>query len=274
MRGALVAIWLMVSSAVAPVGLARQSGACDDLSAQIDTTRNDLDHLKNQSLPLLAQAQQLAAIAPGDTAQMAVAGVSPILTPETAGTYAVMAALIGARVGVWQSAHQDAPGQAYWANLGSNAFDWYTTFVATTAPAQPFVPTLAALNAVLSDLQQLGAEAQADDGLLGSLEHALNDCEASDDPQPMPSPPPATSGGGGNGIAEALCSVGGTTGHSNTDCFGLEMDAALAVWTACTEAYFAAESEAFRTGGDAPANNCDGPWHAQIDALQARWGHP
>ncbi|HEY0584309.1 MAG TPA: hypothetical protein VGE94_19145, partial [Chloroflexota bacterium] len=85
-------------------------------------------------------------------------------------------------------------------------------------------------------------------------------------------PPPPPSAGGGDG--QALCSVGGQAGFSNSQCFGLELDAATAVWAACLDAYFAAEREAFRTGGDLPANTCDGALKSATDAIQQQWGHP
>jgi hypothetical protein len=71
-----------------------------------------------------------------------------------------------------------------------------------------------------------------------------------------------------------LCDVGGQSGASRSDCFSLETDAAYKVWAACTEQYFAAEQEAFRTGGDLPTNTCDPAWQAAQDAIQQRWGAP
>lgn len=91
-----LAMWVGLSLMVAPVPLARQSGACDDVRDQIDATQNDLDQLQNDSTPLLAQTQQLVAVVPGDAFQAAVAGTSPILTPQTAGTYAAPSRHAGA----------------------------------------------------------------------------------------------------------------------------------------------------------------------------------
>jgi hypothetical protein len=252
---AILACAITITLAAGP-GLAVQAqtgGPCDDLASQIDATNGDLEQLENESLPLLMQAQQLAAIAPADTQVVAAEGLSPLLTPETAGLYGAAAAAVGARIDAWRSANDSAAADAYWRDLAGNASDWYSGLVSITAPIQAFVPSLSGLTSTLLDLQLLATRAQADLALVDSLSQSLQQCQDANPPAPPPPPPSA-----GGGDDQALCSVGGQPGFSNSQCFGLELDAATAVWAACLDAYFAAEREAFRTGGDLPANTCDG----------------
>jgi hypothetical protein len=119
------------------------------------------------------------------------------------------------------------------------------------------------LQTALTQLDGVAANVLADGAILDSLSSQLQDCQ-----QANPPPPPPASGDGG------LCQVGDATGASNSECFTLELDAALAVWTTCTEAYFAAEDEVFRTGGDLPINTCDPAFKAAQDAIQQQWGNP
>ena len=113
-------------------------------------------------------------------------------------------------------------------------------------------------------LDQVAAIVVADGAILDSLSAQLQDCQRQNPPPPEP-------GQGGSG---GVCQVGEATGASNSECFTLELDAALAIWTTCTEAYFAAEDEVYRTGGDLPINTCDPAYKAAQDRVQEHWGHP
>jgi hypothetical protein len=252
-------------TAAAPAAHAQSGSPCDDLRQQIDAINQDLDQLKNDSLPLLFEAQQLAAVAPSETQVIASEGVSPLLTPETAGLYGAAAATVGAEVGSWQAVNGTAASAAYVRDLAITAFNWYSTFIGLTAPVQGFVPSLSGLASTLANLQLLGTKAQADLGQRDAFSQALQDCTARGG---------GPAGGGDPAVGGAVCSVGGQDGFSNSQCFGLALDAATAVWTACTEAYFAAEREVFRTGGDLPINTCDGELKSATDAIQETWGHP
>jgi hypothetical protein len=242
---------------------AQDQSACDDLSQQIANANSDLDQLQADAQPWLMSVSQFAAVAPNDLALAGAQGNVPGLGPDLAGSYGAIAAQLGAQVNAWRVANEGRSSDGYWRDLAANSRGWDGTF-AVVLPVQPFVPSLGGMSASLQELDQLAAKAAGDLGLSDSLSNSLQQCEASN-------PPPSGPMGGAPGDPSALCAVGGQSGYSNSECFRLQLDAAYGVWAACTEAYFAAEREAFRTGGDPPANTCDGTFKAAQDALQSRW---
>jgi hypothetical protein len=268
MKLGLLAAGMVTALVLGPhVSVAAQNqGACDDLSQQIANAHSDLDQLQADAQPWLMSVSQFAAVAPSDLAVAGVQGNVPGLNADLAGTYGSIAAQVGARADGWRLANEGSPSDGYWRDLAGNVRGWDGSF-AVLLPVQPFVPSLGGMYASLQELDQLSAKAMADLGLSDSLAKSLQQCESSNNPSSGPN-------GGTPADPGALCAVGGQSGYSSSECFRLQLDAAFAVWEACTEAYFAAERETFRTGGDPPANTCDGPFKTEQDTLQNRWGGP
>jgi hypothetical protein len=248
--------------APATVSRAQDSGACGDLSQQIASTGKDLDQLQQDALPWLVQAGQFGPVAVGDLLLAAEQG-QPGLTPGLAASYGATAAQVGAAIDGWRSANDGSPSDQYWRDLANMLSTWETLF-STLAPVQDVVPSLVGMSTAFSQLDQLSAQAQGDLALQDALSSQLQDCQAANMP-PMPEPPTAGDNGG------ATCDVDGKTGASNSECYTLELDAAFAVWEACTEDYFAAERAAFQNGSDLPINTCDGPWAQAQDELYRKW---
>ena len=250
-----------------PAGLvhAQADTGCDQLAQQLDSTNQDLDQLKDTSTAWLQQAAQAGAVAAAEMIAAAQQGL-PGLDPHSAASFGAIAAQVGAAIDSWRLGNSGADAASYWRDLSNALSTWHTLFAPLT-PFQAGVASLTSLSTALGELDQLAARAAGDLALSDSLNTALQDCQSSD-----------TSGGSasiGSDSADgpqALCSVGGTPGYSNSQCFSLELNAAYAVWQACTEAYFAAEDAAFANGGDLPVNNCDGPFKEQTEQLQRQWG--
>jgi hypothetical protein len=267
----LIATTLLLSQllvALPPASAAQDQATCDDLAKQIASEQQRLDQAKLDALPWLAQAEQFAAVAPGELAVAAAQGSVPGLTPGLAETYGGLIAQVGAQISVWRSANDTTAATDYLRDLISQVQMWEGQ-LGVLAPFWGYLSSLVGLNTSLSQLDQVLANAQADLAISDDLQAQLDACQAAAAPAPTPMPQPDEGGDSG-----ALCTVGGQTGASRSDCFSLEMDAAYKVWAACTEQYFAAEQEAFRTGGDLPINTCDPAWRAAQDAIQQRWGAP
>ena len=262
----LAALLLALSQAVLPATPlhAQSSSDCDSLSSQIESTHQDLDQLKNDSLGWLSQLGQFGAIAPSDLTVAAANDTLPGLDPATAGTFGALAATIGAEADVWRSFNMGTDSGQYWQALASPLSRWDGLF-ATLLPFQG-LPSLTGLWAALNELDQMAGKAGADQGLIDSLQQALDQCQASQDASPPPSMP------AGPADQQALCSVGGTAGYSNSDCFRMELDVAFAEWKACTEAHFEAVRQAFAGNGDFPPDTCDAPYNQATEELQKKWG--
>jgi hypothetical protein len=258
-------VWLRLLAtvllALAPLPARAQdvpSGPCDDLASQVDATSRQLDQEQQNAQPWLIQAGRAAPIVLGELTAVALRG-APDLTPDLAGSLGAIAAQVGAQIDGWRNSGgsiRDLPAQLN---------GWEITLVSLV----PFVndsANLIILNTALMQLDQVAANVIADGAILDDLNSQLQDCQR----QNPPPPPPTTS----DGSSGSTCMVGDATGASNSECFTLELDAALAVWTACTNDYFAAEREAFRTGGDLPINACDPAFKAAQDAIQQRWASP
>jgi hypothetical protein len=285
MRRWLLAV-LLLGQFVAQPATGHAQGACDDLAQQVGATQQQLDQAKQDVQPWLMQAIQYSNIAPSELAAAAAQGGIPGLTPDLAATYGALIAQVGAQISTWASSNGNTDSASYLRDLISQVQQWEGT-LGTLAPVQGSVASLVGLSAVFGQLDQLLAGDQATLAILDSLSAQLQACQAGQSGAPGPTPPPgdpagqagptpepAPAEGGDAGDGGALCSVGGKTGASRSDCFTLENDAAYQVWAACTEQYFAAVQDAFRTGGDVPANTCDAAWDAEQQAIQQRWGAP
>jgi hypothetical protein len=262
----LAAVLLVAPLALQPTGVvhAQADASCDQISQQLDSTNQDLDQLKDASAPWLQQAAQFGSVATAELLAAAQQGL-PGLDPGTAAGFGAIAAQVGAAIDTWRLGNSGADSAGYWRDLSNALSTWHTLFAPLT-PFQTGVASLAGLSTALGELDQLAARATGDLALSDSLNAALQDCQSSETSDGSGSMPDAAD------APQALCSVGGTQGYSNSQCFSLELDAAYAVWQACTEAYFAAEDAAFANGGDLPANNCDGPFKAETERLQQQWG--
>lgn len=263
-----LAALLLFGQLLAPAAVARaqDTGDCEALTQQIDSTNDELDQLKDDAAPWLVQAGQFGAIAPADMLVAAQQGL-PGLDTGTAASFGAIAAQLGAAIDGWRLANGAADSPSYWRDLANALSTWHTLFAPLT-PFQAGAPSLTGLSTALGELDQLAASALGDLGLSESLNDALRQCQSAAGSSTSPSTPEM------DGNPQALCSVGGTAGYSNSECFRLELDAAYATWEACTEAYFAAERAAFAGGGDPPANTCDGPFQQATDELQRTWGGP
>ena len=264
---AALLVLAQVMASPQPAGAQDQSGgSCDDLAQQIAAEARDLDQLQADALPWLISAGQFGALAPSDLSVAALQGL-PGLTPGLAQSSGAIAAELGALIDAWRSSHATSASASYWHELSDSLGAWDSRF-SPLIPFQGSVASLVGLSTALGQLDQLAARAQADLALEDSLNSALQDCQAQ-------TPPPDTAGNpAGGDTGQVLCEVGGQAGHSNSECFRLELDAAFATWEACTEAYFAAERQAFQTGGDPPTNTCDPEYAAQQEQLQRQWGGP
>jgi hypothetical protein len=256
----LLALGLLLATAPA-VGARQQSAAdCQDLTDQIGEANQQLDQLKQDAFGWLVQSGQYAQSVPLELAGAAQQGGLPFLTPELAASDGGLAALVAAQIDAWREANDQVPSGDYLRDLGGQLVNWRST-LAILAPVQAASPSLTLLDTAFSQLDQVVAGATADQALIDGLNSQLQDCNAQ-------------AQAGSDAPQGALCNVEGKAGYSSSDCFSLENDAAYAVWAACTEAYFEAEREAFRTGGDLPVNTCDGAWAAEMQAIQQRWGDP
>ena len=263
----LAAVLLVAPLATRPVGLvhAQADAGCDQIAQQLASTNQDLDQLEDAAAPWLQQAAQAGSVATTDMIAAAQQGL-PGLDPGTAASFGAIAAQVGAAIDTWRLGNSGADSAGYWRDLSNALSTWHTLFAPLT-PFQAGVASLTNLSTALGELDQLAARAAGDLALSDSLNTALQDCQSSDTSGGSPSTTPDSADG-----PPALCSVGGTPGYSNSQCFGLELDAAYAVWQACTEAYFAAEDAAFANGGDLPVNTCDGPFKERTEQLQRQWG--
>lgn len=273
MRWALA--FLLVTRGFLSAGSMHAQDACDDLNQQVASAQQQVDQDRADADELLQQVAPLAAIAPAQLLEAASQGNLPGVTPDVAASFGAIVNQIGAQVTAWEIAHGSLASTDYLRDLLNQLAGWEGQFAALT-PVQAYVPSLVQFGALLSLLEQNVGSAQGDLAMLDDLNATLQQCQANAAaPAPTAQPaggppeggPPADQGG-------ALCSVGGTQGTSASQCFQLENDAAFAVWEACTEQYFAAEQEAFRTGGDLPVNTCDPAWKAQQQAISERWGIP
>jgi hypothetical protein len=271
---ALLALASLVLALSPSVRTHAQTGAsCDDLSQQIAATDQHLNELKLAALPWLVQAGQFGAAALGDLAVAASSGAVPGLTPGLAESDGAIAGMLGAQIDGWRTNNDSALSNAYLRDLAQQTSIWDLT-LASLAPVKGSVGSLIGLDTALMQLDQVAAAAQGDLAIRDGLSAQMADCPTAASPTPAgagPAPEPTEPEASGS---SALCEVGGQLGNSNSECFRLEYDAAFGVWEACTEAYFAAEDDAFRTGGDPPTNTCDGALQAEQDALQKRWSSP
>lgn len=249
---------------------ARAQSNCDDLAQQVASQQSELANDQADAQSLLNQVGPLTAAAPAELLAAASQGALPGITPDTAASFGATVVQIGVEIAAWQSQHSQGDATTYLGDLLSQLGTWEGQY-GTLAPVQALVPSLVQLSAVFAQLDQAAGKAQGDLALLDSFNQQLQDCQSGGGPAPEPTPPPDEAP---PDDGSALCSVGGATGASASQCFTLESDAAYAVWEACTEQYFAAVSEAFRTGGDVPANTCDPAWDAALAAIQQRWGAP
>jgi hypothetical protein len=258
---ALVCVVLASEIGLAPAATRAQNN-CDDEAAQVAAQQQQVADEQAQAESLLDQVTPLAASAPAELLAAAGLATLPGVTPETAASFGAIVAQIGAQIGTWQAANTQTGSAAYLQDLSGQLQTWETQY-AGVAPVQAAVPSLVQISSIFSQLEQTVGQVQGDLALLDNFQQQLQKCENDNG-----------SDQAGSGDAGALCSVNGATGNSASECFTLETDAAYAVWEACTEQYFAAEDDAFRTGGDLPANTCDPAWAAAQDAIRQRWGAP
>ena len=267
-------VLLIAQTGMLPASAARAQSGCDDVAAQVQSQQQQVDQDRAEAQQSLSQIAPLVAVAPAELLSLAAQGALPGITPDVAGTFGGIVAQIGAQVAGWQAANQQTASDAYLRDLLNQLAGWESQFAAV-GPAQAGVPSLVQLSSVFAQLDQTVGQAQGDVALLDSFNQQLADCQAGASATPEPTPPPAADEGSPSADqGGGLCTVGGATGASRSECFQLENDAAFAVWQACTEAYFAAEDEAFRTGGDPPVNTCDPAWNEAQRAIQQRWGSP
>jgi hypothetical protein len=271
LRWLTASVLLLAHGALLPPA-ARAQSSCDDLAQQVQSAQQQVDQDRADAQQILQQIAPLVATAPAELLALASQGALPGVSPDAAASFGAIVTQIGAQIATWQAGNEQTASDAYLRDLLTQLAGWEGQYAGLT-PVQPVVPSLVQLSNVFSQLDQTVGQAQADLAILDSLSGALQDCQAgasaTREPAPDATPPPEEASPGDSG---PLCSVGGVSGNSRSDCFQLENDAAFAVWQACTEAYFAAEDEAFRTGGDPPVNTCDGAWNATQKEIQDRWG--